>query len=143
MRLGIESDDYFVEYADRSVRATRSVHAERFDEFAEDGTARFEIVLEAEHWQGDAARFVACQTHHADATASRWRGNGDDGVVEIHNWDCKGTTGSFYAPVYFPVRGSSWDRRRDGGACLLPGSRCANLADRARRGERCGVRAMT
>jgi len=46
--------------------------------------AWFEIVLQAQHRGHDAAGLGAGNADHPDATATGWRGNGDDGVVEIH-----------------------------------------------------------
>jgi hypothetical protein len=67
-------------YADRSVLATL------VDEFAEDGSAGFEVATKAEHGFGDFLRFGASEADDPDAAAAGRSGDGDDGVVEIHDW---------------------------------------------------------
>ena len=56
------------------------------DQLAEVRAAGFELVImrQPQHGTRDVARLRSGQPHHADASASRRRGNGDDGVVEVH-----------------------------------------------------------
>lgn len=50
----------------------------------ENGPPSLEFMLEPQHGQRNLFRLWAGQTHHADAAASGRRGDGNDGVVEVH-----------------------------------------------------------
>jgi len=65
-------------FADKSVRATL------VDQLAEDGSAMFEIMLQVEHGPGYGSRFGTRQADYTDSAATGRSGDGDDGVVEIH-----------------------------------------------------------
>jgi hypothetical protein len=67
-----------------SIFAGGGARATRFDQFTEHGSAGFQRVLEAQHGLGNLACFGAGKTNNTNAAASGRSGNGDDGVVEIH-----------------------------------------------------------
>jgi hypothetical protein len=55
-----------------------------FDQLSEGSASGFEIVLQPQHGQRDFLCVRSCETNHPNASASRRRGDGDDGVVKIH-----------------------------------------------------------
>src|SRR4029077_5904338 len=55
-----------------------------FDELSKNRPAGFELLLQAQHGNGNAAGLGAGNSHNPDAATTRRRGDGDDGVVEIH-----------------------------------------------------------
>ena len=142
-------------FADRSVRATW------FDQFAENGVTGFEIMLQAKHGCGDVARVRTREANYANSAAACERGDGDDGVVEIHDKILRLTSQSCGThdsrvtrssnPFSSPFAGPSsrrpvcnpWDRRPRNGAGLRLRFRCAGRPSRASPDAQCGVRATT
>ena len=74
VRLGEEGDDDFVD----------ALACGGIDQFAEVRAAGLELVLRSAAWAARCSRFGTGETHHTDAAAARRRGDGDDGVVEVH-----------------------------------------------------------
>src|SRR6202042_1265381 len=64
--------------------AGEGARATWFDQFAEGGVARFKVMFQAQHGQGDVLRFRSGQAHDANAAAARRSSDGDDGVIKIH-----------------------------------------------------------
>jgi hypothetical protein len=80
MRLGEVSDYDFVD-----ALTGFSALGVRLDQFSEHGASGLQIMLEPQHGKYDGAGFGPGQAHNANAATPRWRGDGDDGVVEIHS----------------------------------------------------------
>ena len=55
-----------------------------FDQLSEHGPPGFQRVLESQHGLGDLACFGAGQADNANSAASGRGGDGDNGVVEVH-----------------------------------------------------------
>ncbi len=79
VRLGEKGDDNFVD----------AIAGRGIDQFAEVSAIRLEFVACDSRSMGCAiaGRFSAGETHHADAAAAGRRGDGNDGVVEVHHCD--------------------------------------------------------
>jgi hypothetical protein len=67
--------------------------ARRINQLAQMSVPGFEIMLvrQSQHGTGNSARVSPRYSHHADAAAARRRGDGDDGVVKMHelNYELK------------------------------------------------------
>jgi hypothetical protein len=66
-----------------------------FDQLAENRAAWLKLVLQAEHGEHETFRFWSGEADDTNTSASRWRGNGDDGIVEIHSVSFKFPVSSF------------------------------------------------
>jgi hypothetical protein len=74
--LGEEGDDNLVD----------AFAAGRLDQLTEMSVAGFEVMLvrQPQHGTGNSAGISPRYSHHANPAASRRRGDGDDGVVKMH-----------------------------------------------------------
>ena len=127
-----------------------------FDQFSEYCAARIEIVFQPEHWHGNLLGFRAGQADDANSSATRRRGNRNDGVVEAHGTSFEFLVSSFKRESWKTVEFTEvssvqacsqvcnpWDKPPGTAGCLRPGFRCADRHDREAPSGRCGVRAKT
>src|SRR5258708_25867900 len=86
VRFGKISDDDFVDTL--MLIVVWSVHSRRlgFNKFSQHCSPRFEIMLEAQHGQNNAPCLRTSDADDTNAAATRRRGDGDDGIVEIHSY---------------------------------------------------------
>ena len=126
VRLLEERDDNFVD----------SLAGRGFNQLTEDRACRFQFARQAQHRCGNRARLRTGETHNANASAPGRSGNGDDGVVEIH--DCWiivlirriGRTGGITCPAQTIFAGttaglaprlcSPWERPRRDAPAPMP-----------------------
>ena len=64
--------------------AGEGARATRFDQLAKNCLSGLKVMLEPKHGFGNRVGFWAGKAHNANSPAAGRRGDGDDGVVEIH-----------------------------------------------------------
>jgi len=74
MRFSEERDDGFVD----------ALAGSGLNQIAEKSMSGSKLAFQPQHGAGDRARLRPGEAHHADTTASRWCGDGDDRVVQVH-----------------------------------------------------------
>ena len=87
MRFGEVGDHDFVDAVSRTSLSWDGAvfwAGARLDQFAEYGAPSFKFMLEAQHRKGNCPGIWSRKTNDADSTAARRSGDGDDGVVQVH-----------------------------------------------------------
>ena len=64
--------------------AGEGARATRVNQLSENRPTRRQIMLQAKHRQRNGPRLGTGKPHYPNTAAPRWRGDGDDRVVEIH-----------------------------------------------------------
>ncbi len=101
VRLGKIADDDFIDgivwrrcprvfahgraRLEASFLAGEGTRATWFHELSQRRSSGFEIMFQAQHGGSNGACLRASNTDHPNAAATRWGGDGDDGVVEVHS----------------------------------------------------------